>query len=190
MRIIGGKLKRKKLGPVPGRGIRPTADRVRESIFNILAPSIRQAVVLDLFAGTGAMGIEALSRGAAEAVFLDHGPKALAAIRKNISACGLDRHARTIHWDAAKGLGCLATLPHRFTLVFMDPPYRHGLVEPTLADLHAVGALAAGARIVVEHSREEPIQISIGETELTAVFPVVDSRRYGKTLVSFFGYVI
>jgi 16S rRNA (guanine(966)-N(2))-methyltransferase RsmD len=190
MRIIGGKLKKKKLGKVPTFGIRPTSDRVRESIFNILGSLIREAVVLDLFAGTGAMGIEALSRGALKAVFIDRHSAAVEAIRKNLAACGLQERSRVIRWDIAKGLGCLRTAGDRFSLVFIDPPYGHGLVCQTLAHLHETGKLAAKARVVIEHSPAEAVDLEALQAGPVALFKENDCRRYGKTLVSFFEYVI
>ena len=190
MRIIGGKLKKKKLGRVPDSGIRPTADRVRESIFNILDALIPEAVVLDLFAGTGAMGIEALSRRASKAVFIDRHPAAVEAIRKNLSACGLLERARVIRWDIARGIGCLRAAGERFTIVFVDPPYGRGLAGPIFIHLHESGVLAAGARIVIEHSPEEVVDLRALHPHAPPPFDKVDDRRYGKTLVSFFEYVI
>lgn len=191
MRIIGGTLKKKKLGPVPAGGVRPTADRVRESIFNILAPLVRNAVVLDLFAGTGAMGIEALSRGAARAVFVDRHRASQAAIRKNLSACGLEPRSRVFAWDVARGgLERLSSQGDRFTLVFVDPPYGNGMILPALAGLHSAGVLAAGARIVAEHSPQETVDVEAAADGQEPVFVLLDRRRYGKTLVSFFGYMV
>jgi 16S rRNA (guanine966-N2)-methyltransferase len=190
MRIIGGTLKKKRLSPVRGKEIRPTADRLRETIFNILAFGIRDAVVLDLFAGTGAMGIEALSRQAASAVFVDQSTAALATIRKNIAACKLAHCSRVIRWDAAKNLDCLSLRKERFSLVFIDPPYNRGLIAPAVFHLHQSGALATGARLVVEHTPAEPIDVDGRDRLPAGAFRAVDQRRYGKTLVSFFEYML
>lgn len=190
MRIIGGTLKKKKLVPVPGGHIRPTADRLRESIFNIVARRVRAAAVLDLFAGTGAMGIEALSRGAATAVFVDRDAAALATVKKNLTACRLEKSSRVIRWDAAKNLHCLAGTTDRFTLAFIDPPYGIGLVVPALEHLHQSGALDHGAAVVVEHTPSEQIVSELVQPGRKQVFAPVDQRRYGKTLVSFFEYVV
>jgi 16S rRNA (guanine966-N2)-methyltransferase len=121
---------------------RPTTDRIRESLFNILAGSIQDRRVLDLFAGTGALGIEAISRGAASAVFVDQARAALAAIRRNIRDLGLDARTRIIHWDIRKNLNCLASDPQAFDLVFMDPPYETHAVAPALRALISSGAMA------------------------------------------------
>ncbi|MDO8943083.1 MAG: RsmD family RNA methyltransferase, partial [Desulfobacterales bacterium] len=101
LRVIAGQLRGKLLATVPGRETRPTADRIRESIFNILGIAVRRAHVLDLFAGTGALGIEALSRGADFALFIENGREALGVLNRNIQSCRLADRARVLHWDAA-----------------------------------------------------------------------------------------
>jgi 16S rRNA (guanine966-N2)-methyltransferase len=189
MRVIGGMLKKRRLGPVPGRGTRPTADRLRESIFNILGDRVRGAEVLDIFAGTGAMGIEALSRGAARAVFVDNNAAAVSAIRKNLTACGIEALARVIRWDASRNLNCLGAENNRFTLVFLDPPYGAGMILPSLTNLHRCGTLTRGAEIVVEHTPDEPITFP-SVPNGAPLFSIADRRKYGKTLVSFFEYML
>lgn len=184
LRIIAGELKGRKLRTVAGLTTRPTADRTREAIFNILGPGIRGAHVLDLFAGTGAFGIEALSRGAASTLFIEKGREALAVLADNIQFCGLAERAAAIRWDAARNLDCLRNREPLFRLIFLDPPYRQGLVAPALAHLHAARCLAQGARLVVEHGVEDPLP------ELRDAYLLQDQRRYGKTLVSFLSYVI
>ena len=184
MRIISGRFKGKKLHSVPGITIRPTADRLRESIFNILFHRVRNAVVLDLFAGTGALGMEALSRGAESAVFVDNNPKALSVIQRNITSCSFDKQTRIIKWDIKKNLNCLKLAGTAFGLVFMDPPYHRGMVKPALLNLDQTGSLERGARIVVEHSPLEPIPDPV------FMFGIEDQRKYGKTVVSFLTYMI
>ena len=169
---------------VRGVTIRPTADRLRESIFNILSHRVRNAVVLDLFAGTGALGIEALSRGAESAVFVDNNPGALSVIRRNITSCSFEKQAQIIKWDIRKNLNCLKSASTTFDLVFMDPPYNRGMVKPALLNLEKTGSLATGARLVVEHSPLEPIPDPV------FMFEITDKRKYGKTLVSFLTYMI
>ena len=185
LRIIGGELRGKKLYSIRGTAIRPTADRLRESIFNIISAFVRDAVVLDLFAGTGAYGIEALSRGAKSAVFIDNNKAALSAITSNITSCAFDRKARTIRWDIRKNLNCLkSTQSYHFNLVFLDPPYNQSMVEPALFNLGNSKAVAKDGIIVVEHSDEETIPDE-GDT-----FGIKDQRKHGKTLVSFLTYVV
>jgi len=184
LRIIAGELRGRRLRTAAGLETRPTADRTREAIFNILGPAVRGAHVLDLFAGTGAFGIEALSRGAASALFIEMGREALAVLALNIQACGLAGRTAAIRWDAARNLDCLRSREPEFRLVFLDPPYRQGLVAPTLSHLRAVRCLAQGARLVVEHGAADPLP------ELGEAYLLQDQRRYGKTLVSFLSYVI
>jgi 16S rRNA (guanine966-N2)-methyltransferase len=179
IRIIGGELKGRKLVTVPGIKTRPTADRVRGSIFNILGYRVRNASVLDLFAGTGAMGIEALSRGAESVVFADDKPAALGALKKNIKNCSLENRTRTIKWNILKNLNILHTYKPAFNLVFIYPPYDKNMLQPTLSNLGLSRCLANGATVVIEHSTLEPI------AENPPGFNISDQRRYGKTLVSF-----
>ncbi len=184
MRIIGGKLKGKKLAMINGISIRPTADRVRESIFNILGESVIEATVLDLFAGSGAYGIEALSRGAASAVFMDYSQKAISIIQKNVKSCGLEARVKIIRWNIIKNLNCLKSLTSSFNLIFLDPPYKQNCIKPALLNLLRNGSIEKGACIVVEHSYHEPIPENLLSIKLT------DQRRYGKRLVSLIYYVV
>jgi 16S rRNA (guanine966-N2)-methyltransferase len=184
LRIISGKFKGKKLYSVRGLTIRPTADRLRESIFNILSHGVLNAVVLDLFAGTGALGMEALSRGAESAVFVDNNPEALSVIRRNITSCSFEKQAQIIKWDIKNNLNCFKAVGQTFDLVFMDPPYNRGMIKPALFNLEQTGSLKKGARIVVEHSPFEPI------SDRVFMFEIEDQRKYGKTLVSFLTFVI
>lgn len=183
MRVISGSLKGRRLVSPTGQATRPTADRIKESVFNILASSIVNRRALDLFAGTGALGIEALSRGAASAVFIDQAKPALDALRRNIGNLGLEDRSRIIRWDIRKNLNCLASSPP-FDLVFMDPPYATGAVTPALKSLIACGALETSARIVIEHSDREIIAPRMDPLTL------IDQRRFGKTLVSFLDAVV
>ena len=184
MRIISGNRRGKKLFAFEGRNIRPTADRMREAIFNILSARVADAVVLDLFAGTGALGLEALSRGAHSALFVDNHPDAVRLLKKNITACGMQQDARVIRWDIARDLKCLNGIFPEFNLVFLDPPYRRHLLKPALVHLHQTNAVQPGAHIVAEHSVDEPLPHDIDG------FNRVDQRTYGKSLVSFFTYVV
>ncbi|MCG6910186.1 MAG: 16S rRNA (guanine(966)-N(2))-methyltransferase RsmD [Deltaproteobacteria bacterium] len=184
MRIISGKCRGRKLHTFAGKQIRPTTDRMRESIFNILSSRVHDAMVLDLFAGSGALGLEALSRGARAAVFIDNQERSLNLLKKNIEACRMPEATRIIRWDIERSLNCLKVVRAGFDLVFMDPPYNRGLIEPGLRNLHASGAAAPEARIVVEHASEESLPLK------TDHFELVDQRTYGKTLVSFIDYVL
>ena len=179
MRIIAGKYRGRKLYAPKGWQIRPTADRAREAIFNILGDRVRGARVADLFAGTGAMGLEALSRGAAQAVFVDSQPAALAAIRRNLETLGLDE-PRVIKADLSRGVGPLAeTGP--FDLIFMDPPYAKDILSLVLARLKQGELAAAGGLAVVEHGGGQ-------EDLLASGWKLMDERRYGRARVCFLAW--
>ncbi|VFQ44101.1 16S rRNA (guanine(966)-N(2))-methyltransferase RsmD [Desulfoluna butyratoxydans] len=178
MRIIGGERRKKKLLAVPGMATRPTADRVKETLFNIIQNHIRGAFVLDLFSGTGALGLEALSRGADHCLFVDNQRQALETCRKNIAACGFEERSTVTKWDIARNLGCLSRYPARLDLVFMDPPYRKGLADLALAHLIQAGALAPEGLVVVEHAADESPAAPDG-------LALTETRHYGSTALSF-----
>lgn len=184
LRIIAGKLRGKKLSSVHGMATRPTSNRTRESIFNILASTVTDKVVLDLFAGTGAYGLEALSRGALHAVFVDSHRAADGVIHSNITSCRLEEKATFYRWNIQKNLNCLHGCGYPFNLVFIDPPYNRSLVATSLVNLAATDSLAEGATIVVEHSYLEPL------SQVAPPFHLQDRRKYGKTLVSFLAYML
>ena len=158
MRIVAGAWKGRTLTAPPGVDTRPTADRVRQALFDILLHApwagrslIEGALVLDVFAGTGALGLEALSRGAARAVFVEQARTALTALRANISACKAADRCEVLAVDALS-----VPIGPRADIVFLDPPYRQDLIPKTLARLRAAGRLAAGGLIVAETGRDEP----------------------------------
>jgi 16S rRNA (guanine966-N2)-methyltransferase len=168
MRIVGGRLGGRALGAPKSQAIRPTADRLRESLFNILAHAygdpVTGARVLDLFAGTGALGLEALSRGAHFALFVDDGAEARALIRENVAALGLGGVTRIFRRDATR-LGPAHPL-EPFGLVFIDPPYGQSLADKALASARAGGWLAGGALIVVEEAAKAGFAAPDGFAEL------------------------
>jgi 16S rRNA (guanine966-N2)-methyltransferase len=176
MRVVGGRLRGRALAPPKSQAIRPTADRLRESLFNILTHAHRDPVsgarVLDLFAGTGALGIEALSRGAAFALFIDESAEARALIRENVAALGLGGASRIFRRDATK-LGPAHPLAP-FSLVFLDPPYGRGLAAQALTAARAGGWLAPEALIVVEEAVKPAFVAPEGFSEL-------ERRRYDDT---------
>src|SRR6202522_4759020 len=180
MRIVGGRFKGRTLLTPSSRAIRPTSERLRESIFDILEhrfPSqIEGARVVDLFAGTGALAIEALSRGARFALFVDNGAEARALLRANVEAFALGGVTRI--WRADATLLGRAPAGPPFTLAFLDPPYDKGLAGPALAGLVEGGWLAPEALVVVEESAEAEIG---APTSLR----IVDERVYGETKVVF-----
>ena len=182
VRIIAGTFKGRKLASIRGMAIRPTADRVREALFNILAARPAEATVLDLFAGTGALGIEALSRGARQAVFVDQAAAAIQVLRKNIALCRIEAHTQVLQWNILRNLNCLKAHPGAFDLIFIDPPYGRRMIEPTLAHIADNRLASPEALVVVEHDPSETVAPPSGD------FACVDQRRYGLTQLSFFAF--
>jgi 16S rRNA (guanine966-N2)-methyltransferase len=168
MRVVGGRLKGRNLASPASRDIRPTADRLRESLFNILIHAyddpIADARVLDLFAGTGALGIEAISRGAKFALFVDNGAEARALLRNNIEALGLGGVTKVFRRDAGD-LGPAHPV-ERFSLVFLDPPYGKKLAEKALMSLRDGTWLTRGAMLVVEEAKAAGFAAPKGFEEL------------------------
>src|SRR4029077_18833721 len=180
MRVVGGKLRSRPIvGPKSG-AVRPTADRLREALFNILTHAyddpVTGARVLDLFAGTGALGIEAISRGANYTLFVDEGVEARALLRDNIESLGLGGVTRVFRRDASR-LGPAHPI-EAFSLVFLDPPYGKGLAEKALSSAHNGGWLKPEAMIVVEEAAEAAFKAPAGFTEL-------ERRQYDDTEFAF-----
>ena len=171
MRVIAGRYGGRTLHAPRGRATRPTSDRVREALFSILG-EIRGARVLDLYAGTGALGIEALSRDAASATLVDSGRPAQEAIRRNLETLGIEAELATE--DALRFCEWASRGAREYDLVFLDPPYRHGddLGDELTAALEPL--LSPGARVVAESDRRTPLALRL---------PLLDERRYGNTLI-------
>ncbi|MCA0278079.1 MAG: 16S rRNA (guanine(966)-N(2))-methyltransferase RsmD [Proteobacteria bacterium] len=180
MRVVGGELRGRALATPRDHAIRPTTDRAREAVFNVLAhrfgDRLQGARVLDLFAGTGALGIEALSRGASYCVFIEESAEGRGLIRTNVETFGLTGRTKIFRRDAT-GLGDAGTLGP-FGLVFADPPYGKGLGERALRSARAGGWLAPRALCVVEETASVAFEPGPG-------FSVVDERSYGETVVRF-----
>jgi 16S rRNA (guanine966-N2)-methyltransferase len=183
MRMVGGAFRGRRLAGPSSPGIRPTSDRLRESIFDILQHAfddpVSGAAVIDLFAGSGALGLEALSRGAARALFVDDGAPARALLRANIETLGLGGVTRVFRRDATK-LG-LAPVDEGFSLAFLDPPYSQTLAPPALRALHEGGWLTKDSLVVIEEAATESIQ-------LPEAYVAEDARKYGDTQVVFARY--
>jgi len=180
LRIIAGTARGRRLfAPAKTRNplIRPTADRAREAIFSIIGNRVVSAHVLDLFAGTGALGLEALSRGAESAVFVDRLPSAIALVRKNLGICGFLERASVVRADLTKGLALLKSWrpPGGFSLVFLDPPYGGGLGEKILAGLNEASLVGENGIVVAEDEAKERYPASINDLLLS------DQRHYGET---------
>ncbi len=172
MRIIAGTARSLPLKAVDGIDTRPTTDRIKETLFNIIAPEVPDAVFLDLFAGSGAIGLEALSRGAKRAVFVDHSRKAVSVIRENIEFTGFDSQSKVLYMDFSAALKAL-TGQERFDLVFLDPPYGKGLSAYALEALSELDLCGDDALVIVE----EAIDFHPEELE-TDGFEIVREKKY------------
>jgi len=179
MRIISGMSKGRKLVTPKSLSLRPTSDRVKESIFNILSEEIEGGVVLDLFAGTGNLGIEALSRGAKNVIFVEKGRHALGLIQRNLAQLGLGERSEVLPIDAIRAIGILKQRGKTFDVIFMDPPYEKGLVEKTLVKLRSHQIYDKDSILVVEHHRRELLLPIIHGWNL------IRRREMGETVVSF-----
>jgi 16S rRNA (guanine966-N2)-methyltransferase len=154
LRVIAGELKGRRLAGPTWEGLRPTSDRLRETLFNVLAPDIAGARVLDAYAGTGAVGIEALSRGAAHVTFVERDPRALALIDGNLGRCGVQDRYTVVRADVGAG-----RLAGEFDIVFLDPPYE---VSPEPAVAAVAHLVTAGGRVVIEHARRTAPPEAVG----------------------------
>ena len=177
MRVVAGRFGGRPLVAPRGRATRPTSDRVREAVFSILGPDlIEGARVLDLFAGSGALALEALSRGASEATLVDSWSAAVSAIRRNLSAVGADAEVR--RQDALSYLRGASRAARQYDLVFLDPPYRHASSLGRELSTALGPVLALAARVVAESDRRAPLELEL---------PLLDERRYGDTLIRIHG---
>jgi len=178
MRVISGSAKGIQLQAVPGSGTRPISDRVKEALFNILGDAVVESRILDLFAGTGSVGIEALSRGAEQAVFVEKNPRAVGTIRANLRRTALEARARVVQADVFK---FLAGTAQRFDLVYVAPPQYQGLWKRTLLALDASDEwLDPDGLVIVQIFPKEMESLSLVNLHLS------EQRKYGSTLLCFY----
>ena len=179
MRVIAGSAKGRQLLPVPGEGTRPVTDRVKESLFDILGGDVEGARFLDLFAGTGSVGIEALSRGAERAVFVENARKAVGTLRRNLQATGLADRAQVVQGDVFRFLAREAGT-RAYHYVYVAPPQYRGLWARALLAIDAGGLLAPDGQVIVQIHPKEYHALPLQRLHL------VDERRYGSTLLLFY----
>jgi 16S rRNA (guanine966-N2)-methyltransferase len=170
MRVVAGRLGGRRIEPPRGRDTRPTSERVREALFSILGPAVEGACVLDLYAGSGALGIEALSRGAASATFVDSAPRAVAAVRRNLESLGLEAAVERVSVASY-----LKRASARFDLVFLDPPYSSASREAKELSNRLAAVLSTDYVIVTESDKRAPLELD---------FPLADERVYGDTRIA------
>jgi 16S rRNA (guanine966-N2)-methyltransferase len=179
MRIISGTSRGRRLATRRGQAIRPTSDRVKGSIFNSLGDDVAGKHVLDLFAGTGNLGLEALSRGAIRVVFVEKERQAALLIQKNLLTCGMQMSAEVLTTSASRAIEICHQRSESFDLILMDPPYRQGMVQATLRELGVKAIHHEGSILVVQHDRREPLP------DITECWNVIRQRRMGDTVISF-----
>ena len=187
MRIIAGKFRSRQLKSIKGMVLRPTSDKLRETLFNVLAGLVADARFMDLFAGSGAVGIEALSRGASEAIFVEKHPPTAALIKKNLESLEIRKGARVVASDALKALERLATEPSaanaRIDILFLDPPYvEKEQYKTVLAFLGDSNLLAENAVVIAEHQRSLDLAETFGKLERVRVL------RQGDAALTFYRF--
>lgn len=180
MRVIGGTIKGRRLSTCRAPFLRPTSDKVREAVFDIIAPLLEGGPVLDLFAGTGSLGIEALSRGMERAVFVEDSRLVGAVLRKNLLACGVGDQAEVMSLPVDAALRILHARGEAFRLIFLDPPYEGALAGKALREISETRVLEKEGLAIAEHSSREEMKSIYGDLSLD------DRRRYGHTVISFY----
>ncbi|EUJ32057.1 hypothetical protein MFLO_07727 [Listeria floridensis FSL S10-1187] len=182
MRVIAGSRKGHSLKAVPGKNTRPTTDKIKEALFSIIGPYFDGERVLDLFAGSGGLGIEALSRGAKSAVFIDQAGAAIKTVNENIRATHFETEAQIFRNEAKKALKLLHKNEHQFDLVFLDPPYKKQQIEQLMTELAELELLSSGAVVVCEHDKEAEIASDMSG------YKQIKQAVYGITVLSIYQY--
>ena len=180
MRVVGGNARGRRLKVPKGKGVRPTSSRVKEALFNILPHDLSGIRLLDLFAGTGNVSIEAISRGAAEAILIDSSDESGKVMRENLRRVRFDDRARVWILPVSRALRSMARRGESFDIIFLDPPYRRNWVEACLNIISRANLLRPSGTLIVEHSAHEQVKSEYGSLVLK------DRRNYGDTLLSFF----
>ena len=179
MRIISGKARGTKLYTLEGTNTRPTLDRVKESIFNIIQSEIKDAIVLDLFSGSGAIGLECLSRGAKKAILCDKSKEAVEIIKRNIEKTHMEECAKIVNTDFET---CLEKLKNeQFDIIYIDPPYATDYIFKSLKKIKEIGIAKEESIIIIETDDEQRILKDIGNIEIK----IVDKRKYGRATIIF-----
>jgi 16S rRNA (guanine966-N2)-methyltransferase len=182
MRVISGKCKGRPLQAVPGMSTRPTTDKVKEAIFNMVGPYFSGGMGLDLFGGSGGLGIEALSRGLDRMIFVDHDVKAVQTIRKNVETCGLSEQAEIYRNDAERALKAIVKRGLQFQLIFLDPPYKKQKLQSLISFIDEHSLLETDGFVIAEHAHDIELPNQIGKLMR------VKHEIYGITAVSIYAY--
>ena len=183
MRVTGGQARGRRIETVKGFEIRPTSDRVREAVFNLLGQDLSGLGVLDLFSGTGSMAIESLSRGASHAVLVDISQQSVNLMRKNLRQTGFENQGVVLKMDLTSGLLQSRSIVNgQFGIVFLDPPYRHNLIPLLLQQIPSTACVIPGARAIAETSKDRELPSAVG------AFRIIKTRTYGDTRISIYLY--
>ncbi|OCA85559.1 16S rRNA (guanine(966)-N(2))-methyltransferase RsmD [Bacillus sp. FJAT-27225] len=182
MRVVSGTCKGRQLKAVPGQSTRPTTDKVKEAVFNMIGPYFQGGKGLDLFAGSGGLGIEALSRGLDQVIFIDREPKAIHTIKDNIKTCDFEERTEVYRTDAERALKALKKRDLTFDFIFLDPPYKKQQLVKLLEQIDADGRLKRDGIAVCEHGKDVILPDSIGSLEK------MKSEVYGIIAISIFSY--
>ncbi|MCT4594887.1 MAG: 16S rRNA (guanine(966)-N(2))-methyltransferase RsmD [Anaeromicrobium sp.] len=180
LRVISGRAKGRRLNSPKGTNTRPTTDRVKESVFSIINFYIRDSKVLDLFAGTGALGIEAISRGAEYGVFVDNDKNSIEVIKENLENLGFQRESSVLYCDVDAAISNLSSKGEVFHIIFMDPPYLKGFIEPSLEKIYDSNILSDDGIVLIEHDLKDILSENI------AGFYKYKEKKYGNTLISIY----
>lgn len=180
MRVISGSARGLKLNTPTNNDIRPTTDRVKESMFNIISPQVYDSTVLDLFSGSGALGIECISRGAREVYFCDKSKESVQVLKSNLKKTKFNEKSHIMNEDYKSVIKKLASRGVKFDLIFVDPPYYRGLFEDVLKSIDESGVLDKDGIIVVEHDADIKMK-DVGD------LCVYKERKYGITMLTFYG---
>lgn len=180
MRVITGKAKGRRLKAPKGMNTRPTSDRIKEALFNIIGDSLIDRKILDLYAGTGAIGIEALSRGSDSAVFVEKSPHVVKIIRANLELTGLAEKAEIICQDVNYAVGVLASQGRTFDIIFLDPPYLRSLLQKSIEALVQQDIISPGGLLIAESSNLDTLSEQYGSLR------AFRKERYGDTILSFY----
>lgn len=180
MRVIAGEFRGRRLDRIEGMDIRPTSDKVKESLFNILGESVIDSAFLDLFGGTGGIGIEALSRGAKHVVFIDSNIKSIKVLKGNLNNLGIKDNVEVFHTEYSTAIEKLYKFKKKFDIIFIDPPYRVGIAQNALKEIDRNPILTQSGLIVVEHDSKEDMPQRVGSLNMYRI------KQYGNTSLSFY----
>lgn len=180
MRVISGKVRGLKLDTPKNEDVRPTTDRVKESLFNIISPYIIDSNVLDLFAGTGSLGIECLSRGASYATFVDVSKESIKIVKSNIEKARVENESTILNMDFKSAIKRLRLQNKKFDIIFMDPPYYKNMFIDAISNIDSADLLSQDGIIVVEHDKQDKFEDKIGRLEK------IRDKKYGNTTLTFY----